>query len=115
MHAFLHFYSLTLSGPGGSEAQMTKLTATNQPIRNLSFYNAQTWWLIIFILKTGSDQILAKLINQGVATALFSSKRTQNFKYEKIFLCLKIVKIDKGGQYWVGENDSGHKNKFFKS
>ena len=65
---------------------------------------------LVFILKTGFDQILAKLISQGVATALFSSKLPQNFKYEKIFLCLKIAKINKGGQYWVEENDSGHKN-----
>ena len=50
-----------------------------------------------FILKTGFDQILAKLINQGVAAALFSSRCPINFENEKFFLCLKIAEIDMGG------------------
>ena len=57
----------------------------------------------------------AKLINQEVAAALFSSRRPQNFENEKIFLCLKIAEIDMGSQVWVEKNDSGHKNSFFKS
>ena len=55
------------------------------------------------------EQILAKLINQGVAAALSSSRRPKNFENEKIFLCLKIVEIDMGGQFWVEKYDSGHK------
>ena len=35
---------------------------------------------LVFILKTRSDQILAKLINQGVAAALLSSKHSKNLK-----------------------------------
>ena len=38
--------------------------------------------------------MLAKLINQGVAAALFSSRHLKNFENEKIFLCLKIAEID---------------------
>ena len=88
---------LTLSGPrrggggGGSEARMTK------PIRNLLFYDAQTLRLLVFIRKTGSDQILAKLISPGVAAALFSSRCPKKFENEKVFLCLKIAEIDTRG------------------
>ena len=49
----------------------------------------------------------------GVAAALSSSRRPKNFENEKIFLCLKIVEIDMGGQFWVEKNDSEHKNSFF--
>ena len=67
-----------------------------------------------FIFKTCSDKILAKLVNQGVAAALFSSTRPKNFENENIFLCLKIVEIDMGGQFWVEKNESGQKTHFFK-
>ena len=63
-------------------------------------------------LKTCSDQILPKLINQGVAAALLSSRRPKNLQNEKIFLCLnlKIAEIDMGVQLWVENNDPRHKN-----
>ena len=53
-----------------------------------------------------------------VPAALFSLRRLKNFENENIFLCLKIAEIDIGGggggvQFWVGKNDSGHKNSFF--
>ena len=51
---------------------------------------------LVFVLKTRSDQILVKLINQGVAVALFSSRRPENFENENIFLCLKIAEINMG-------------------
>ena len=39
--------------------------------------------------------MLAKLINQGVAAALSSSRRPKNrFENETIFVCLKIAEID---------------------
>ena len=69
------------------------------------------------MFKTRSDQILAKIDQsggEGVAAALFSSRRLENFENEKIFLCLKIAEINMGGQFWVEKNDSGHKNSFFK-
>ena len=60
----------------------------------------QTFVLSILYLplKTCSDQILARLINQGrgVAAALFSSRRPQNLPNEKIFLYLEIAEIDMG-------------------
>ena len=62
---------------------------------------------------TCSDQILAKLINQGVAAAPLSLKHLKNFGNEKIFLCLKIAEIDMGVSFWVEKNDSGHKNALF--
>ena len=46
--------------------------------------------------KTRSEQILAKLINEGVDAALFSSRHPKNFENEKNFLCLKIAEIDMG-------------------
>ena len=49
-----------------------------------------------FIVKTRSDQIFAKLIIQGVAAALFSSRRPKNFGNGKIFLYLEIAEIDMG-------------------
>ena len=66
----------------------------------------------MFIIKTCSDQILAKLINLGAAAALFSSRGPKNLQNEKNFLYLEIAEIDIGerGQFWVKENDSGHKN-----
>ena len=55
----------------------------------------------MFIFKTCSDQILAKLINLGgggVAAALFSSRCAKNLQNEKIFLYLEIAEIDVGGE-----------------
>ena len=68
-------------------------------IRNLLSYDAQTWWLLVFILKTHSDQILAKLINQGVAAALLKSKHPKNVENEKLSSAWQLLKL----------NDSGHK------
>ena len=92
--------------PGWPNSQLT--------IRILLLYDAETWWLLVFILKAHSDQILAKLINQGGCCCSFIIETSQNFENEKIFLCLKIVEIDMGGQFWVEKNDSGHKGSFFK-
>ena len=104
---------LILSGPGGGGAQRPRWPNSQLTIRNLLLYDAETWWLLVFILKAHSDQILAKLINQGGCCCSFVIKTSQNFENEKIFLCLKIVEIDMGGQFWVEKNDSGHKNSFF--
>ena len=40
--------------------------------------------------------MLAKLINQGVADDLFSSRRPKNLQNGKIFLYLEIAEIDMG-------------------
>ena len=70
---------------------------------------------LVFIFKTCSDQIWAKLINQEVVAALFSSRCRKTLQNEKIFLYLEIAEIDMGeGQFWVEKNDSGHKNSFLK-
>ena len=57
--------------------------------------------------------MLAKLINQGVAAALFSSRRPKNLQNEKIIIYLEVAEIEMGGQLWVDKNDSVHKNSFF--
>ena len=105
-------------GGGGRDSEAWTTPSSQLPIRNLLFYDVQTWWLFVFILWTRSDQILPKLISQGVAAALFSLKHSKNFEKAKlIFLCLKIVEIDIGGwggQFWVEKNDYVHKNSFFK-
>ena len=80
------------------------------PIRNLLSYEAQTWRLLVFILKTPSGQIFSKISQ----SALFSLRHPKNFENENFFFCLKIAKIDMGGQFWLEKNDSGHKNPFFK-
>ena len=43
-------------------------------------------------------------MNQGVAAALFSSRRPENFDNEKNSLFLKIAEIDMRGQFWVHKN-----------
>ena len=100
---------LTLSGP----AQRPGWPNSQLTIRNLLLYDAETWWLLVFILKAHSDQILAKLINQGGCCCSFAIETSQKFWKWKNFLCLKIVEIDMGSQFWVEKNDSGHKNSFF--
>ena len=105
---------LTPSGPGvggGSEARMTN---SQLPFKNLLTCDAQTLWISVFIFETCSDLILAKLIDQGVAAALSSSRRLKNFENEKNFFCLKIAETDMGSRFWVNKNDSGHKILFFK-
>ena len=58
--------------------------------------------------------MLAKLMNQRVAAALFLLRHPKNLQNEKIFLYLKIAEIDMGGQFWVEKNDSGQKTHFLK-
>ena len=65
------------------------------------------------MFKTCSDQILAKLINQGVAAALFSSTRLNNFENKETFPLLKIAETYMGGQFGVEKNDFGHKSSIF--
>ena len=50
------------------------------------------------MFETCSDQILAKLVNQEVATSLFSSRRpVKIYKMKKISVCLEIAESDIGG------------------
>ena len=72
----------------------------------------------MFIFKTCSGQILAKLINLGGLLLLFSHQEVPKFTEWKILLQLEIAEIDMwggGGQFWVKEYDSGHKNYFLKA
>ena len=64
-------------------------------------------------MKTFSDQILAELINQGVAADLFSSRRPKNLQNEKKTHHLEIAEIDMRGQFWVDKNDCGNRSSFF--
>ena len=61
----------------GSQARMTRFIAAS---RNLLFYDAKTFLLLGFTLKTCSNKILAKLVYQGVAAARFSLRRLRNFE-----------------------------------
>ena len=81
------------------------------PFRSLLPYDAQTLWLLILAC---FDLILAKLVNQGVASALFSSRRPKNFENEKIFLCLKIAEIDMGVNFGSKRTNIDIKIHFFK-
>ena len=96
-------------GGGGSEARMAKLTAANQkplilwwpnsqlPIKNLLSYDAQTWWLLVFILETPFGQISAKLVQSGGLLLLFSHRdipkilKMKNFSY-----AWKLLKLTRG-------------------
>ena len=104
---------LTLSGreeggnqrPGWPNSQLT--------IKNLLLYDAETRWLLIFILKAHSDQILAKLINQWGCCCSFVIETSQKFLKWKNFPLLENCWNWHGGQFWVEKNDSGHKNLLF--
>ena len=94
---FTHPLTLSVLGGGGGGGSDARMTNSHLPFRNFLFYDAQMLWLSVFIFKTCSDQILAKLINLGVAAALFSSRGPKNLQNEKKFLHLEIAKIDIGG------------------
>ena len=71
----------------------------------------------LFIFKTRSDEILAKLVNRGGGggegrrlLVLFSHRH-----FSKLFLCMKIAEIDMVGQFWVEKNECGLKNFSFSS
>ena len=67
---------------GGSDAWMTKFTAAIQKPLMLCCPNFVTF---SFVFNKFSDQILAKLIYQGVATTLFLSRHLKNVENEKVF------------------------------
>ena len=50
----------------------------------------------VFILKTCSDQTLAKLIDQGVAVVLFLSRHPKNLQNEKFSSAWKLLKLTWG-------------------
>ena len=91
-------------GEGSSDARMIN---SQLPFRNLLFYDTQTLKIIVFIFKTCSDKILAKLINQGGCCWSFPIKR-KNFH-----LLENQLKLTWGGQFWVKKNDFGDNNSFF--
>ena len=82
-----NFFLLTLSGPGG--AQRPGWPNSQLPIRNLLSYDAQTWWLLVFILETPFGHILAKLVNQGGCCCSFLIETSQKFWKWKIFPMLE--------------------------
>ena len=50
-----------------------------------------------------------------VTAALFLYNETsKKLKMKKFSSVWKLHKFDKGGKFWVVENDSGHKNSFLK-
>ena len=55
-----------------------------------------------------------KLISQGVAAGLFSSRRPKNVENEKICLCLKIADIDMGVNFGSRKTILDIKTHFFK-
>ena len=70
----------------------------------------------MFIFKTCSDQILAKLNQSWGLLLLFSHQEVPKFTEWKNFLHLEVAEIDMGGgQFWVKEYDSGHKTIFLKA
>ena len=84
---FLKITLLTLSGPGG--AQRPGWPNSQLPIRHLLSYDAQTWWLLVFILETPFGHISAKLVNQGGCCCSFLIETSQKFWKWKIFPMLE--------------------------
>ena len=81
--------------------------------RNLHLCDGQTLGVLVFIFKTCSDQILAKLINQGGYCCSFLIKTSKKFDNEKIFLCLKIAKIYMGVNFGSRRTILDIKTRFF--
>ena len=65
--------------PGGGGAQRPGWPNSQLPIRNLLSYDAQTWWLLVFILETPFGHISAKLVNQGGCCCSFLIETSQKF------------------------------------
>ena len=68
------------------------------PFRNLLLYDAQTLWLLVFIFKTYSDQILAKLINRGGGgggggSSFFIKSSRKIFQIKKFSSAWKLLKL----------------------
>ena len=80
---------------------------------NFSYQSMLGNLFTVFIIKTCPDQILAKLIYQGVAAALFSSRHPKNLQNEKISLCLEIAEIDLGVNFGSRRTIVDIKNSFF--
>ena len=88
---------LTLSGPGG--AQRPGWPKSQLPIRNILTYDAQTWWILVFILKTPFGQILAKLVSQGGGLLLLFSHRDvpKILKMKNFSSAWKLLKLT----WWI--------------
>ena len=88
--SFPMLWSLNPIRPGGGGgAQRPGWPNSELTIRNLLLYDAETWWLLVFILKAHSDQILAKLINQGGCCCSFVIETSQKFWKWKNFPLLE--------------------------
>ena len=102
---------LTLSGLG---AQRPRWPNSQLTIRNLLLYDAETWWLVVFILKAHSDQILAKLINQGGCCCSFVIEMSQKFwKWKKFPLLENCLKLTWGVNFGSRRTILDIKNSFF--
>ena len=85
-----YWKSFNLIRPGGGGgAQRPRWSNSQLPIRNLLSYDAQTWWLLVFILETPFGHILAKLVNQGGCCWSFLIETSQKFWKWKIFPMLE--------------------------
>ena len=68
-------------GPGWPNSQL--------PFKNLLLYDAQSLWLLVFTIKTCSDEILAKLVNHGSCCCFFLIETFQKFWEWKNFRLLE--------------------------
>ena len=117
-HVVSKRWSLTLSGPGGGGGAQRPGWPTQSCQSETSYtMMRQTLWILVFIPKKHSDQILAKLINrgEGVAAALSHRDDTRKFWWWKNFALLENCWNWHGGeQLWLEKNDSGHKSDIFE-
>ena len=100
---------LTLSGLGGGGGggeglrcldDQLKFAIQKLPIlRMMSKYCD----FCVFIFKTCSDQILAKLINLGGCCCSFPIKRSKNLQNEKNSSTWKLLKLTRGGGSILGQ------------
>ena len=93
--------------------QMTKFGAAIQKPLTLRYPNFVTF---SFYLKTCSEQILTKLVDQGSCCCSFLIEMWQKFWKWKTFLFLKIAEIDMGGGsiFWWKRTNLDIKTHFFK-
>ena len=93
--------------PGGGGAQRPGWPNSQLPIRNLLSYDAQTWWLLVFILETPFGHISAKLVNQGGCCCSFLIETSQKFWKWKIFPMLENC------WNWLGGSILGREERFW--
>ena len=98
--------------PGGG-AQRPGWPNSQLTIRNLLLYDAETWWLLVFILKAHSDQIFSKINQSGLL--LFRHRDVPKIlKMKKFSSAWKLLKLTWGVNFGLRRTILDIKTRFSK-